>query len=154
MPAVPIYFDDLHIGRRTETGWYEMTREAIIEFAQEYDPQPFHLTDAGGEASAFGRLVASGLHTFSVFNKLRVAAEPGLAITAGLGFEKLRFMAPVEPGDRLQARGAVFEKRPSESRPDRGVVGWKFQFFNQRDEPVMHVEFFLMIAKGPEAMAG
>jgi acyl dehydratase len=118
-PVSPIYFDALHIGRPTETDWHEMTREAIIAFAREYDPQPFHLTDAGGEASAFGRLVASGLHTFSVFNKLRVAAEPGLAITAGLGLEKLRFMVPVEPGDRLQVRGAVFDKRPAVLEPDR-----------------------------------
>ena len=99
-------------------------------------------------------MVASGLHTFSVFNKLRLAAEPGLAITAGLGFDKLRFSTPVDPGDRLQVRGEVFEKRLSGSKPDRGVVGWKYQSFNQRGEPVMGLEFFLMIAKGPEAMAG
>ena len=154
MSATPIYFDELHIGRRVETDWHEMTREAIIAFAQDFDPQPFHLTDEGGKASAFGRLVASGLHTFSVFNKLRLAAEPGLAITAGLGFDKLRFMIPVDPGDRLQVRGEVFEKRHSGSKPDRGVVGWNYQSVNQRGEPVMGLEFYLMIAKGPEAMAG
>ncbi|HUT48715.1 MAG TPA: MaoC/PaaZ C-terminal domain-containing protein [Alphaproteobacteria bacterium] len=154
MSAAPIYFGDLQIGRRVETDWHEMTRAAIIAFAQDFDPQPFHLTDEGGAASAFGRLVASGLHTFSVFNKLRLAAEPGIAITAGLGFDKLRFMVPVEPGDRLQVHGEVIEKRLSGSKPDRGVVGWKYRSFNQRDEPVMGLDFFLMVAKGPEAMAG
>ena len=154
MSVAPIYFDELPIGRRTETGWHEMTREAIIDFAREYDPQPFHLSDAGGAASAFGRLVASGLHTFAVFNKLRMATEAGLMVTAGLGFDKMRFLVPVEPGDRLQVRGEIFEKRLSASKPDRGVVGWLYQTVNQRDEPVLSLEFRLMIATGPEAMAG
>jgi acyl dehydratase len=154
MSVDAIYFEDLFIGRRHETDWHEMTREAIVEFAQIYDPQPFHLTDDGGEASAFGRLVASGIHTFAVFNKLRLAAEPGIAITAGLGTDKLRFMMPVEPGDRLQVRGEVFEKRSSASKPDRGVVGWKYQTVNQRDEPVMALDFFLMVAKRPDEAAG
>ena len=64
-----IYFEDLFVGRRLETDWQEMTRDAIVEYAQIYDPQPFHLTDDGGKASAFGRLVASGIHTFAFGRK-------------------------------------------------------------------------------------
>ncbi len=150
MSAEPIYFDDLHVGRVLETGWYEMTREAIVAFAGEYDPQPFHLSDEGGLRSAFGELVASGIHTFSVFNKLRLAAEPGLVVAAGLGFEKLRFLAPVHPGDRLRVRGSCTEKRPSKTKPDRGVVGFHHKVVNQHDQVVMETDFCLMISRRPE----
>ena len=57
MSVTPIYFDDLFVGRTIETEWHEMTRAAIVDFAAEYDPQPFHLSEEGGERSAFGELV-------------------------------------------------------------------------------------------------
>jgi len=152
MTLKPIYFDELPIGRQTETEWHEMTREAIVAFAGEYDPQPFHVSDEGGRTSGFGRLVASGLHTFAVFNKLRMAIDGGIVVTAGLGFDKLRFLVPVEPGDRLRVRGEVVESRVSQSKPDRGVVGWEFLVVNQRDEAVLSLEFRLMVAMDPKAL--
>ena len=44
-----IYFEDLEVGAETTFGTYDVTREEVIEFAQKYDPQPFHLDEAAGQ---------------------------------------------------------------------------------------------------------
>ena len=58
-----IYFEDIEVGRETEFGRYEVTREEVLDFARKYDPQPFHLSDEEAAKTHFGRLAASGWHT-------------------------------------------------------------------------------------------
>ena len=61
-----IYFEDLQVGAETQFGSYDVTREEVIEFAQKYDPQPFHLSDEAAAETHFGSLSASGWHTASL----------------------------------------------------------------------------------------
>ena len=98
-----IYFDDLDVGEETLFGHYDVTREEVLEFAQKYDPQPFHLSDEAAAKTHFGRLAASGWHTcamtMAVIARHVVATEQ-----AGLGspgVDELRWLKPVYPGDRL-----------------------------------------------------
>lgn len=58
-----IYFEDIEVGAVNRFGNYAVTREEVIEFAQKYDPQPFHLSDEAAAQTHFGRLSASGWHT-------------------------------------------------------------------------------------------
>jgi acyl dehydratase len=117
-----LFFDDLALGQRFVTGSYTMTAEAIIAFATQFDPQPFHLDDVAARDSVFGCLVASGWHTASI--TMRLLVDSGLALAGGaigLGVE-IEWRLPVRPGDCLHVQGVVTELTPSRSRPTRGHV--------------------------------
>ena len=98
------YFEDFTVGEGFEAGGYRMTGEEIVEFARRYDPVSFHTDEAAGRHSVFGGLVASGIHTIAVWNRLRKDAEDGLVMLVGLGLDELRYPHPVRPGDVLSTR--------------------------------------------------
>jgi acyl dehydratase len=117
------YFEDLTVGQQESFGTYEVTESEIREFAERYDPQPMHVDPEAAEASMFGGLVASGWHTAAMC--MRLLVENYLADAAAMGspgVKELRWHEPVRPGDELTVETEVLEKRPSESRPDRGLV--------------------------------
>jgi acyl dehydratase len=142
-PRTPTYFwEDFHAGRVFDLGATDpVTRDAIIGFAREFDPQPFHLDDAAAEASLFGRLAASGWHTAAM--TMRAMCDGYLLDSASLGspgIESLRWLKPVFVGDRLHVRMVVIEARASKSRPGVGLVLSRWEVRNQHDEPVMTME--------------
>ena len=143
------YFDDIAVGDRFEAGEYLMTRDEIIEFATRFDPSPFHMDEAAAGRSIFGGLVASGIHTFAAWNHLRLKAEQGLQMLAGLGVDRLRYEAPVRPGDRLSVRAECIEKTASASKSDRGVLRFHHVLLNQDGERVMTLELSLLVARRP-----
>jgi len=118
-----LYLEDLKVGDTFGSGGYEVTHQAIVEFAQAFDPQPFHLDLAAAKESVFGELVASGWHTAAMSMKLFVTGELKLAGgSVGLGVEELRWPRPVRAGDILSLTTEIIEVRPSKSKPDRGVI--------------------------------
>jgi acyl dehydratase len=126
-----------------------MTRDEIVEMAQRFDPQPFHLDDEAAAASHFGGLVASGLHTLAASIRLGAGEVPATAAVAGLGLDEIRMLQPVRPGDRLEQTTEVTELRPSASRPDRGIVRGKRTVRNQDGVPVMTYEVAWMVERTP-----
>ena len=93
--ALPRTFEDITEGAVYDYGAYEVTRDEIIEFAKEFDPQPFHQDEAAATASIFRGLAASGWHTAAVTMRLLVASEfqpaggiVGMARTAEMAFEQ------------------------------------------------------------------
>ena len=134
-----IYFEDIEIGKETEFGSYEVTREEVLEFARKYDPQPFHLSDEAAAKTYFGRLSASGWHTGSMAMRMMVdnMKEHEQAGLGSPGIEDLRWLKPVYPGDTLCCESKVLEKRRSQSRPEMGLFKSQLTVFNQHDEPVM-----------------
>lgn len=135
------YFEDLAIGEVYETDSYTVTKEEITTFAEKFDPQPFHLDEEAARESMFGGLVASGLHTLCLSAYLVVSefilGDDGLASMGGLGMDELRWHEPVYPGDSLSVQVEVVEKRPSESRSDRGYVDFRRIVSNGDDETVL-----------------
>jgi acyl dehydratase len=131
------YFEDLPVGTVCDTGTYAMTREAIIEFASMYDPQPFHLNDEEATKSFFGRLVASGWHSTAVTMKLMVESGffRGTGLV-GLGVDELRWPRPVLPGDVVRVRAEVVENTPTKSG-NRARIRWYTTLLNQSDEVVL-----------------
>ncbi|HEU0100435.1 MAG TPA: MaoC family dehydratase [Allosphingosinicella sp.] len=147
-----IYFEDLEIGRETEFGSYEVTREEVLEFARKYDPQPFHLSDEAAARTHFGRLAASGWHTCAMTMAViarRVMAEE----QAGLGspgVDELRWLKPVYPGDTLTVKGRILEKTPSRSKPDIGSFRTQTEVTNQDGIPVMRFTSIVLIRRRPD----
>ncbi len=133
------YYEDLEVGDEyAPEGRYEVTREEIKAFAEQYDPQPFHLDEAAAEESVFGELAASGWHTASMCMRLLVDGflDPETSMGAR-GVEDLRWLRPVHPGDTLRVEVEVLEKRPSESRPEMGRVRQRLTGYNQHNEAVI-----------------
>ena len=135
------YWEDFPVGQVREFGHHEVTREAVLAFAREFDPQPFHLDDAAAEASLFGRLAASGWHTCAM--AMRMMCEAYLLESASLGspgIDNLRWTKPVYPGDILHIRLEVLEARPMTSRPSVGLVHSRTSVLNQNGETVLTME--------------
>jgi acyl dehydratase len=150
MPDLQYYFDDFALGDTLELGSKTVDSDEIIGFAQEYDPQPFHVDPIAASQSIFGGIIASGWHTCAV--TMRLLVDGLLAKGASLGspgIEQLRWTKPVRPGDTLSARVIVLELRPSQSKPDRGTIKFRTEVNNQDGEQVMWMESFGMFARRP-----
>ena len=116
-----IYFEDFVVGDTMELGSVEVTSAAIIEFAERFDPQPYHVDPVAAEQSPFGGLIASGWHTCAMYMRLLCDGMVNDSSSqGGSGMDDLRWLAPVRPGDTLRARFTVLDARPSATKPDRG----------------------------------
>lgn len=126
------FFEDLSVGYTVMSEGRLITRADIVEFATAWDPQPFHLDEDAAADTFFGRLVASGAHTYAVTMRLGVDCRvlTGNAV-AGFGVDKMRFRAPVPPDSVLHARFRVASMRKSASKPGLGIVRWDADTFDQ-----------------------
>jgi acyl dehydratase len=134
------YFEDVEVGEVHEFGEYHLTEDEVVEFGERYDPQPFHVDAEAAEESMFGELVASGWHTASMSMRMLVEGPDGGEERASMGspgVDELRWHQPVKPGETLSLRTEVLEKRPSESRDDRGYVKSRLKTYNGDGELVM-----------------
>jgi acyl dehydratase len=132
------YFDDFAIGERIVTQGVTLTESMIIDFALRYDPQPFHLDVEAARQSNYGGLIASGFQTLAL--GFRMVIETGVFRAASMGspgFDELRWLKPVRPGDTLHTEIEVTEKRPSSSKSDRGILRIAYSIKNQKDEAVL-----------------
>jgi acyl dehydratase len=133
-----VYFEDVQVGETHHFGRYEVTREDIIEYARQFDPQPFHTDEAAAKQSMFGGLIASGWHTGAMLMRMiNDHAIPGAATTGALGFDDLKWLKPVRPGDVLSVETRVVDKSESRSRPEIGVVKIESRVMDQRGEVKM-----------------
>lgn len=127
-----IYLDDLTEGQAFELGQVKITKEKIITFAKDYDPQVFHL-DEKIATEMCGGLIASGWQTASLCNRLLVDGFMGkAAVLPSPGVEKLDFIKPAFAGDTLQGRVTILNTRVSESKPDRGLVNLRAEMLNAK----------------------
>lgn len=143
-----LFWEDFVVGATFDLGERAISRDEIIDFARQFDPQPFHVDEAAAQESMFGGLIASGWHTCSLL--MRLMCDGYLLRSASLGspgVEQVRWLRPVRPGDLLRGRMTVLETRSSQSEPDRGVVRSRFELFSQRDELVMSMEGLGMFRK-------
>ncbi len=140
------YFEDWSVGEMFVTDSYEITEERMRSFAAEFDPQPFHVDPEAAAASIYGGLIASGWHTGSVLMRL-LTTLLGPSSMGSPGVDKLRWNAPVRAGDQLRLRLTVLDTRTSSSKPDRGIILFRQELLNQRDEVVMSLEASLFMKR-------
>ena len=157
MMGLPL--EDIEIGKVHELGSYAFTRENVLSFARRFDPQPFHLDDNAAARGPFGRLAASGWHTAAAWMKCYIAtnqvAEAKRRVEGKLcyttrpspGFDNLKWIKPVFPGDTINYRLTVTGKRDLASRPDLGMLFSRSEGFNQNGELVYSYEGKVLSAK-------
>lgn len=137
-PPVKRYFEDFRVGEGIEVGSHTLSQDEIIAFARQFDPQPFHTDPDAAKDSFFGGLIASGWHTVGLFMRMLVETVLNRSHSLGSpGVEDLRWTAPVRPGDTIAGRIAATEVRRSQSRPQMGIVRWRGELRNQRNEVVL-----------------
>lgn len=147
------YLDDLKPGAPFETRAKTLSEAEILDFAFRYDPQPFHIDAEGAKEGPFGGLIASGLQTMAVGLRMMLQAQVFApdASMGSPGLEEVRWLRPVRPGDTLRGRGEILEAKPSRSKPDRGVMRYRLEVLNQRDEPVMTMVSLQILRRAPGA---
>lgn len=132
------YFEELTVGDTFESNGRTVTQTEIIDFADRFDPQPFHVDVEAAKKSMFGCLVASGIHTFGICQRLATEAfYNDAAFLGGLGVNDLRLPTPTYPGDTLSVQVTVQEKRLDKGRSESGRVDILIEGFNQDNELVV-----------------
>jgi acyl dehydratase len=135
------YFEDFVAGDSIELGSVEVTEGAILKFAHEFDPQPFHIDPVAAKATPFGGLIASGWHTCAMYMRLMYDGMLADSSSQGAsGMEELRWLEPVRPGDTLTARYTVLEVQRSSTKPHRGTVMFQSEMLNQNNEVVLRMK--------------
>lgn len=144
---MPIFYEDLDVGQVEEFGSYEVTEDELLEFAEQYDPQWFHVDKERAEAeSIYGGLITSGWHTASMTMRMLVDEHFSEAITLGAkGVRELRWWKPVKPGDVLSVRVEILEKEAE--KPNRGVVVSETETMDQDGEIVLSMVSEVMYAR-------
>lgn len=144
------YFDDFKVGDKFATATKAVTDDMIVGFAKIYDPQPFHLDPTAAKHSIYGGLIASGFQTLAI--GFRLIWDTGILAAASMGspgFDELRWLKPVRPGDTLHVEMEVVESRPSQSKPDRGIMRGAYRYLNQNGEAVLTYTAMHLLKRRP-----
>jgi acyl dehydratase len=139
--AIKYYYEDLAATASDNIGSRNVSRDDILRFAREFDPQPFHVDEEAAKQSPFGGLIASGWMTCSMV--MRMMCDAYLLESASLGspgIDNVRWLVPVRPGDTISVVRKTMEARKSASKPDRGIIRSRWEVSNQHGELVMSME--------------
>jgi acyl dehydratase len=134
-------FEEFKVGMVVRHDPVTVDEQEMLAFARLYDPQWFHTDVERAASGRWGGLIGSGWLTCSL--AMRMAVEAALTDSESFGspgVERLRWMNPVRPGDRLRLEATVDSKRVSSSRSDLGIMRWTWRLYNQTDEQVLEVE--------------
>ena len=147
-------FEDFAPGHFGKFGPRHVTREEILAFAAEFDPQPMHLDEEAAKASMLKGLSGSGWHLGSIM--MRMLFDGFIGRTASLGspgVNEMRWLAPLRPGDDLTLDVAVAEARISKSRPETGIVTFKGTIRNAAGVVLCEMESPIIVRRRTEVGA-
>ncbi|WNC72766.1 MaoC/PaaZ C-terminal domain-containing protein [Thalassotalea psychrophila] len=131
-----MHYHQLQIGETLiSSSSYYLSEQELIEFARQWDPQPFHICIQAAKQHQIGKLFASSVHTIAIATKL---AHDNLYFkveaVAGLGIDELKMLKPVFAGETLSLKIELIDKRLSKSQPNKGVITKKMFVTNQDGE--------------------
>ena len=147
------FAEDYKAGDSFELGHFEVTQKEVVEFAQKYDPFPFHVDDEAAKGTVFGGIISSGWLTALVW--LRLMHSHFLCYETVLGspgHEEMLWPTPVRPGDRLSGTVVIKESRVSRSKPELGFVRYTATLTNQENDDVF-VTTSTLIVKSRSALS-
>jgi acyl dehydratase len=132
------YYDQWKVGDRIEHAIRRTVTETdnLLFSVMTHNPQPLHIDADFAAKSEFGRILVNGTFTFSLMVGLSVADTTMGTLIANLGYDKVVMPRPVHIGDTLHAVTEVVELRESKSRPQAGIITFRHELINERDEVV------------------
>jgi acyl dehydratase len=145
------YYEDLIEGQESESSSRTVSAEELLVFARQYDPQYFHADPVAAQRSIFGGVVASGIFTMAIWRQLDHEIAHDIAWICGVAWDDVRFPVAVRAGDSLRARAKCLSRRPSRSRPERGIAIYEYVLLNQRDEVVFTCRSTNLVERAPGA---
>lgn len=145
------FFDAFQVGDRIE---HEIRRtvtetDNLLFTTMTHNPQPLHLDAEAAKASEFGQILVNGTFTFALMVGLSVGETTLGTLVANLGYDKLTMPKPVFIGDTLRALTEIIDLRESRSRPDAGIVTFRHEMLNQRDEIVCQCTRTALLKRAP-----
>ena len=143
-----LHWEDFQSGAVAVYGPRLVTREEIVAFAAEFDPQPMHLDEAAASATPLGGLGASGWHTCCLL--MRMIAD-GFVLNSNSmgapGVDEVRWLKPLRPGTQIRVRATVLDKRASMSRPEMGFVKFLYEVLDEQDAVLTTLMSSMMMAR-------
>ena len=150
-----LHWEDFQPGAVAVYGPRLVTREEIVAFAAEFDPQPMHLYEAAASATMLGGLSASGWHSCCLL--MRMIADGFILDSSsmgGPGVDEVRWLKPLRPGTHVRIRSTVLDTRTSSSRPEMGLVKFQFEMLDAADTILTTLTTTLMFGRRqPEVRA-
>ena len=143
-----LHFEDFVPGESVLSHSIAVSQDEIVAFASRYDAQDFHVDPEAAKASFVGRLIGSGWHSCALL--MRLMAEEFLLDAASMGapgIEEVKWLRPLLPGDSVTVRRTVLDSKASRSRPEMGLVRFRFELLNQRDEPILEQANWIMFGR-------
>jgi acyl dehydratase len=158
MPSPPAaarrYFEDLGLGEVQESRPRTISREEMLTFSRQYDPQYFHADEELAKGSIFHDVIASGIYTMAIWRQLDHEIAHDIAWICGIAWNDVRFRVAVRAGDTVRARSICLSKRESGTDPRRGVVEYRYELRNQRDEVAWECVSVNLVERRPAAPGG
>jgi acyl dehydratase len=128
------HWEDFKPGAVALYGPRLVTREEIVAFAAEFDPQPMHLDEAAGAPTMLGGLGASGWHICCLL--MRMIADGFILDSSSMGapgIDEVRWLKPLRPGTNIRVRATVLETRVSKSRPEIGFIKFHYEVLDDQE---------------------
>jgi len=143
-----IYFEDLNEGDNYSLGPLFVSKKEILEFANKYDPQPFHIDEKKAKESLFGDLCASGWHTCSLYMKMLCDSFiKNLASLGSPGMNEIRWIKPLFPDQNITGKVTIVSKTPSKSKPQIGSLITNSEVYNNKKEIIMTLQSISIVKK-------
>jgi len=154
IPIMTLTFEDFPPGHFGTFGPRRVTREEILAFAGEFDPQPMHLDEEAAKASMLQGLSGSGWHLCSIMMRMMFDGFIGRTASMGSpGVNEVRWLAPLRPDDDLMLEVDVTDARVSRSRPETGIVTLKGVARNAGGEVLCEMVSPIIVARRAGAAA-
>ena len=143
-----LYYEDLNIGQKISIGPISATEREIIEFAKQFDPQPFHIDAEKAKDSLFGGLCASGWHTCSLYMRMLYdGLLINLASLGSPGMNEIRWLKPLFPNEVIRGELYIMSKTPSKSKPLIGSIVIDSKIYNSKKDLIMTMQSISIVKK-------
>jgi acyl dehydratase len=143
-----LHWEDFKPGAVAIFGPRLVTREEIVAFAAEFDPQPMHLDEAAASATLLGGLGASGWQICCLL--MRMITDGFLLDSTSMGapgIDEVRWLKPLRPGTQIRVRATVLDTRASNSRPEMGFVKFQYEVLDDQDAVLTTMVSSMMLVR-------
>lgn len=128
-----LWFEEFYVGQRFAHAVRRTVTETdnLLFSTLTHNPAALHLDAEAMKTSEYGQRIVNSVFTLGLMVGVSVGETTLGTTIANLGWDEVRFPAPVFIGDTLSCESEVLEIRPSKSRPEAGIVTFRHSAFNQ-----------------------